>query len=329
MRPDILVVGQGIAGTLLAWELERAGLSFALADAGHASATSCAGAGIINPITGRRVVKSWRVDELLPLARTAYRNLESELSLPLWREMRIRRLFADDRERQAFAAKQAAGVAELAPFAGTADEDGFWIEGAARVDVGALLGASRARWKAQGRLHEAKVDSAEEARRHGVVIDCTGLAGARSGYFETVPWEFSKGELLEISVHGLEQDVVLNRRHWILPVGDTEAWIGATHEPGIVETAATPAARALLEASARAMLNRLFMITGQRAGVRVTLPDKLPVAGRQPGRAALGLINALGAKGALLAPMLAQQWVEHLARGRGFDPAIALDRFEH
>jgi len=65
----------------------------------------------------------------------------------------------------------------------------------------------------------------------------------------------------------------------------------------------------------------------QRAGVRVTLPDKLPVAGRHPEDPRLGIVNGLGAKGALFAPWLARQWSGHLARGAAFDGAIEVRRF--
>ena len=71
MRADFLIVGQGLAGTLLAWECERVGCSFAIADAGHATASSGVAAGMINPITGRRLVKSWEIDGRLPVARAA------------------------------------------------------------------------------------------------------------------------------------------------------------------------------------------------------------------------------------------------------------------
>src|SRR5882757_9876638 len=138
MRAEILIVGQGLAGTLIAWEFERAGISFAIADAGHTDAASRIAAGIINPITGRRLVKSWRIDELLPLARQSYREIEAALGLSLWREMRVRRLFADDRERRVTAEKQARH--ELSPYViANADDDGCWIEGAARVDLPLLL----------------------------------------------------------------------------------------------------------------------------------------------------------------------------------------------
>ena len=85
----VAIVGQGLAGTLLAWELERAGRDFLIFDAGLEGATSRMAAGIVNPITGRRVVKTWRVDELLPLAATAYRSLGKTLGVTVWREMHI------------------------------------------------------------------------------------------------------------------------------------------------------------------------------------------------------------------------------------------------
>ncbi|MBL9209951.1 MAG: FAD-dependent oxidoreductase [Opitutaceae bacterium] len=330
MRPDVLILGQGLAGTLLAWELERAGIGFRLVDCGHAGAATLAAAGIINPITGRRLVKSWRIGTLGPAARDTYRALEAELGVPLWRDLRVRRRFADERERHTWRDKVARG--ELAPYAGDAEADGFWIEHAARVDLGALLAAARARWLSAGRLRvEAfgPADLARETARHAIVIDCTGRAAAEGGRFAFVPWEYSKGEMLELAVAGLDPGVVINRRHWIVPVGAGAAWVGATHDPGLRDPRPTPAARAALEASAQDLLGAgtPFAVTGHRAGVRVTLPDKRPVAGRHPDQPHLGLINGLGAKGALWAPLLARQWVDHLQAATPFDLEVDVARF--
>jgi len=330
MRPDVLILGQGLAGTLLAWELEQAGIGFSLVDPGPTAAATTAAAGIVNPITGRRLVKSWRIDVLRPAARDTYRALEAGLGVPLWRDLRVRRRFADERERNTWREKHARG--ELAPYAGVADADGFWIEQAARVDLGALMAAARAKWLATGRLREKKfsaVDLELETTRHAVVIDCTGQTAAAGGTFAFVPWEFSKGEVLELAVDGLDPEVVLNRRHWLVSVGPGAAWVGATHEPGARDPGPTPAARTALEASARELLGaaKPFAVTGQRAGIRVNLPDKRPVAGRHPQRPRLGLVNGLGAKGALWAPSLARQWVEHLKSAAPFDPAVDVARF--
>lgn len=327
MRADILIVGQGLAGTWLAWELERAGVAFALADPGHENAATMAAAGIINPITGRRLVKSWRTDPWLPRARSAYRDLEQALGVSVWRDMRVRRLFADEHEREVLRQKLPRG--DFAPFVEEADEAGFWIEGAARVDLAPLLASTRARWAAQGRLRVEAVEMSAGLLRHDLVIDCRGRAGAIGGEFSFVPWEYSKGEVLEIAVAGLDPGVVLNRRHWIAPVAPGLAWVGATHEPGQRDAVPTAAARTQLETSAREILGpeRTFAVLGHRAGVRVTLPDKRPVAGRHPEQPRLGLINGLGAKGALWAPLLARQWVNHLTEGVAFEPEVDVRRF--
>jgi glycine/D-amino acid oxidase-like deaminating enzyme len=323
---DVLIAGQGLAGTLLAWALERAGISFAVADAGPARAATMAAAGIINPITGRRLVQSWRIDTLRPAAAAVFRELEAALGVPLWREMRVRRFFADAREREIFAVKQARG--ELAPYAGESDDTGFWIHGAARVEMAALLTAARARWRAAGRLREAVTDLDAVASQYEWVIDCTGVAATEREEFRFLPWEFSKGEVLTIAVAGLASDEILNRRRWITPVGEGSAWVGATHEPGVRDSRPGEAARVALEENARELLGgRDFAVTGQRAGVRVNLPDKRPVAGCHPERARLGLINGLGSKGGLWAPFLARQWAEHLTAGRAFDAEIGVERF--
>jgi len=322
VRAGILIVGQGLAGTLLAWEFERAGIPFAMVDAGHAAAASRVGAGIINPITGRRLVKSWRIDALRPMAAAAYRGLEAELGAPLWRERRVWRSFADDRERQVFAEKVARG--ELAPFAGAGDAEGFWIEQAASVDPVTLLAATRARWQASGQLREARVEWADVVGMHDLVIDCTGPVGGR---FDFVPWETSKGEILTLEVDGLDPEVILNRGHWILPVGPGRAKVGATAEPGRTDAVPTDEGRARLEASAAAILGRPFRVVNHEAGVRITLPDRHPVAGRHPDNPHLGVCGGLGSKGSLWAPWLARQWVNHLTEGVPFDPAVDVARF--
>lgn len=326
--PDILIVGQGLAGTLLGWACERAGLDFALVERDRGDGATPVAAGLVNPVTGRRLVKSWRVDTLLPAARTWYTEIGAELGVTLWREMAVRRLWLDDREPAVLARKL--GTGELAPYASTGDTAGFWLHGAARVDFGLLLAASRQRWRTAGRWRTDEFDAGRTADQAGVVVDCTGAAGAlASGAWPGVPWEYSRGQVLEVAVEGLPADTVLHRRHSLVPLGPGRAWVGATHEPGAVAAHVTPEGRAALAESAATMLaGRPFTVVAARAGVRLNLPDKRPVAGRHPDDPRRGICGALGAKGALWAPLLAQQWVEHLTRGTTFDPEIDVRRFE-
>ncbi|MBS1662348.1 MAG: FAD-dependent monooxygenase, partial [Bacteroidetes bacterium] len=58
---DVLIIGQGICGTFLAHELERAGLSYLLIDEVRPFSASRVAAGLINPVTGRRLVTTWMI----------------------------------------------------------------------------------------------------------------------------------------------------------------------------------------------------------------------------------------------------------------------------
>ncbi len=323
MRAPLLIVGQGLAGTLLGHACEQAGINFDIADAGHAGAASRVGAGIINPITGQRIVKSWGIDELRLPARESYRELESVLRVPLVREMRVRRLFRNDDERRVFAEKADRG--DLAPYAGAADAEGFWIEGALRVDTAALIATARGRWLAMGRLHEGRIDFSDALARHDRVVACTGADDDVGRAWAGVSCVRATGEILCVAVDRLDPEVILNRGHWVLPTTPGEARVGATYVRGESDVIA---ARAELERSARDLLGgRAFSVSAQESGVRVTTADRRPLAGIDPREPRLGVINGLGSKGALLGPWLARQWVAHLTTDAAFDPTVAPGRF--
>ena len=57
---EYVIIGQGIAGSCVAWELWRRRKSFLLLDAGETATTSRVAAGLITPVTGQRLVPSWR-----------------------------------------------------------------------------------------------------------------------------------------------------------------------------------------------------------------------------------------------------------------------------
>ena len=74
-KTEFLIVGQGISGTFLSWYLHKAGRSFIVIDNNDGSSSSRVAAGIINPVTGRRVVKTWMIDEIMPFAVNAYEEM--------------------------------------------------------------------------------------------------------------------------------------------------------------------------------------------------------------------------------------------------------------
>lgn len=324
MSADVLVLGHGIAGAMVAWTLARAGVSVRVADGGVASSASRIGAGLINPITGRRLVPSWRVREVLPLAKRVCGEMESAWGVRLWHDLRVRRLYADESERTT--ARERWTRDEFVPYGVSLDDDGCWFQGAARVDVSVLLAASEAYWRRRGAWQGEDLSLAAALARAERVIDCRGLAAARDAAWSFLPWRFTAGELLELECAGLEPDVILNRRQWLVPVGEGQAWAGATQEPGMSDPAVTADGRARLSTAVATLTTRPFQIIGQRAGVRVALPERRPVVGWHPQERRLGLVNGLGSKGALYAPWMASLWAEEMVAGKAFPEEVRLFR---
>ena len=84
-----IVVGQGIAGSCLALELADRGARVEIVDDGGGSAACLVAAGVINPITGKRLVKSWRSSVAHPRAREFYRSLEARLGKRFFHDRKI------------------------------------------------------------------------------------------------------------------------------------------------------------------------------------------------------------------------------------------------
>jgi glycine/D-amino acid oxidase-like deaminating enzyme len=75
---DYVIVGQGLAGSLIGFLLLKKGKKIGIVDNNFSTSSSMAAAGIINPITGRHFVKSWKTDELYPVFTQTYLEI-SEL----------------------------------------------------------------------------------------------------------------------------------------------------------------------------------------------------------------------------------------------------------
>ena len=90
---EFLIVGQGLAGTALAWELIWRGRDVLVVDAGEAVTSSKIAAGLVTPITGQRLALGWRVDEMLAAARPYYERVAVELGAGFFHDRIVRRIF--------------------------------------------------------------------------------------------------------------------------------------------------------------------------------------------------------------------------------------------
>src|SRR5512137_2535676 len=86
------VAGGGIAGLMTAWHLHQRGALDKIYVSDENKAASLVAAGLINPVTGIRFVKSWMADELFPYAFDCYSHMEQKLGTKFFKALNVFRI---------------------------------------------------------------------------------------------------------------------------------------------------------------------------------------------------------------------------------------------
>lgn len=295
------ILGAGLAGTFLARALLRHGLTPVVWDDPAFPSASRAAAGLVNPVTGIRLAKTWNWDAFFPAAITAFAELARDTGAPCWHPLPIDRIFRTPEEAARGEAAQAdpARSVFLRPLpepSPAAPLGGFRISGGGWLDTAVL-----ARALPPAILRPERVDPAALS---GTVIDCRGWPG---GADTPLPWHPAKGETLTLRLPDWPEDRILLRGIFTVPLGGGVFRVGATYSWDDLDPRPTDEGRRRLLDGLRALGARPGEILDHRAGVRPILRGSRPWCGPHPHQPGHWIFNGLGSKGALMAPRLAEQ----------------------
>jgi glycine oxidase len=324
----ILIIGQGIAGSVLGWVLTQRGAHVHYADAGLAGAASTTAAGIINPVTGKRYVKSWEFDTWYPTAQRVYQAMEADLGACFWYEQDIVRLLQGAEEANNWSAR--CSQPDYAQLLSEPTDAGDWeglirtgyeaarIHSAARVDFGALKYAVRCRAQALGAYEQRAYtpdDMLAATQAYDWVICCTGWWAKHCPLFPELPWQIAKGEAIRIKIlhpdaQGIRQ--MLKRTHAIVPLADGTFWVGGTYAWQFEDVHPSDSEGDLLREQVHDLLSVPYEVVERLAGVRPSVRTRRPFLCASLTQSNLLMFNGLGTKGALLAPGLAELMADYL-----------------
>ena len=183
---DFIILGQGIAGTSLAWCLRWAGSRFLVVDRQEPVTSSRIAAGLITPITGQKLIMSWRFEEFWPTAIAFYDRVQSETNTQLFARRSMVRLFTNDVEAATFQRRRDAGeyfgiVSQPVRLVNEKWFDsplgGFEMCQGGQLDVPGYLDASRKIFEDEGAFLTNDVDVSRDLRidRDGVDLPKLGV----------------------------------------------------------------------------------------------------------------------------------------------------------
>ena len=346
----VLVVGQGLAGTILAWQLRAQGIDFSLVDPNPTWSASKVAGGLVDPISGQRYFQAWKSNVVLPVARAFYPEIEALLDVRFFHPKPSIRYFSSEDDRSLWASKRhlpnvrAAFPSDPQDYFQAfirAPHQGVEVVGSAYLDTVGFLGASRAFFEAESRVITATLCYDEvhlkenqvhwQGRIFDQLIFCEGYKASQNPWFGGLNYNHSKGNMIVVPAQAAPQSHILHVGKWILPIQDAQGknWlkIGATYDTHFQDERPEPAQAAAILETLTPWIRQPLQAAEGLAGIRPIMLDNKPVLGRHPDYPQLGIFNGLASRGVSLGPYYAAQWASHLAQGAPFDPDVRVDRY--
>jgi glycine/D-amino acid oxidase-like deaminating enzyme len=331
MHVDCLIIGQGISGTLLSWFLHKEGKTFLVIDNNKVDSSSKVAAGIINPITGRRYVTTWMIDEVMPFAIDTYRSLESYLQYSFVYEKSIIDFFPSPQMLNAFVDRIAENDTYLHSYPNQNQFNQYFnydfgcgeIRPSYTIHLPLLLELWKQKLKEWNAIKEEEFlladlqTSDDHASYHditaGKVIFCDGVDAATNPWFRLLPFAPNKGEAMIIEAEELYNGHIFKRGLMLAPLPTPGLfWVGSNYQ---WEFADDKPSEHFYKQTSNLLQNWIkvpFKIVDHKAAIRPATVERRPFVGFHPHFPVIGILNGMGTKGTSLAPFFAHQLTQHL-----------------
>ena len=158
------------------------------------------------------------------------------------------------------------------------------------------------------------------------IIFAEGFGLHANPYFNDLPLDGTKGELLIIKAPNLDLDVVIKSSVFILPIGNDLYKVGATYDWKDKTNTPTEEGKQELVDKLKEIISCDFEIVEHFGGVRPTVKDRRPLVGTHPEFKQLHVLNGLGTRGVMLGPFLANQLFQHIENKIPLDKEIDIAR---
>ena len=341
---DYLIVGQGIAGTLLSYFLIKKKKKILVVDEVNTASASSIAAGIFNPITGRRFVKTWMADDVFPFAEATYRELELFTGRKFYHKMNVIRSFGGQAELREWELK-----CNLPSYTSYLEDNLIKnciygnefgcveIKNSGWLDLQIFVEAFRKRLIEENLILETELDSLDLVFKENAVmwknltfrkvIFCEGYKVLENPFFKHIPFTHAKGEILTIYSKKLKIKKIISKGIFILPLGNHFFKVGATYNWNDLDDNPTTNARNEIVEKLEKIIGNKYEIVSHRAGIRPTVVDRRPVLGLHPVFTNVGIFNGLGTKGVSLGPYFADHYAEFLKEKTPLFPEVDIRRF--
>lgn len=347
MKLDYIIVGSGLAGIAFCELLYKQNKTFVVIDDNSQHSSTVAG-GLYNPVILKRFTKVWKAREQLQIAMPFYKSLEKKFKTQFDHKQSVYRLFASVEEQNNWF--HACDDNVLSEFLSSElihlnhncinSDFGFGkVLQTGRIETARLISTYKNYLKENDRLLEDTFHHSQlEFKSDSViyrsleashVVFSEGFGLKENPFFNDLPLDGSKGELLTIHAPDLKIDFVLKSTVFLIPIGQDLYRVGATYERTDKTNEPTIKAKEELISKLNKFINCTYDIVSQSAGMRPTVKDRRPLVGQHKKYEQLFVLNGLGTRGVMTAPYVAKQLYDFIEDGHPLESEIDIKRFDH
>ena len=342
---DIIIVGSGIAGSTIAWQWLLQGKSVMMIADGEKGSSAVA-AGVYNPTILKRFTSVWKAADQLEVLHDFYPKIESLLEATFLHPIDILRRFHDEREIKSWNKKavkddlkdfMSVDIVSYENLAIDAPFDYGKVSGTGWVDtVGYMqLTTNYLEAKSAYRIEAFDFKELKHYDDHVVykqitapiIIFAEGFQMRSNPFFNHLPLQGNKGEVLTVKVPDLQLDYIIKSSVFLMPYVDDLFWVGATYNRDDVTDAPTEEAKEFLTSRLERFLKLPYEIVEHKQGIRPTTIDRRPFVGAHPEFKNYMVFNGMGSRAVLMAPWAAQQLYHSVYNNHPLDPEMDIQRF--
>lgn len=319
MDIDYLIIGQGIAGTLLSHALIGAGKRVVVIDRPHARPASLVAGAVINPLSGKHYSPAQDTERFVPAALEAYRALEQLLNAPLLQQLQL--FIFPANENEAYAFEQARRSERSGQYLHWLESRNYEILGTCfharqgiglqepvwQVDAALLLRLWREYLAGQD-AYRAEIfcnDQLEiipeglqyrDLKAKGIIF-CEGVEAADNPLFRFLPFTRNRGDVLLLSIPGLPDTGIYHRNLRLVPRGDGLFWCGSNYQWNFKNLEPDEAWREDAVMQLEKWLKLPFTLKEHIVAARPTTAGQIPLLGLHPHMPGVAIFNGLGTRG--------------------------------
>jgi glycine/D-amino acid oxidase-like deaminating enzyme len=331
----IIIVGQGISGTFLSYYLLKEGKDVLVFDEIKNNASSNITSGVINPVTGRRIVRTWMIEEIMPFAIKAYQAFEQFLQINIVHQTNIldfhptaqMQLAFDERVKEETYLLNVTNTESWRQFFnydfGIGEINPCW-----QINIQHLLQTWRKHLLEKEILIEQKFTQEHiNEYKDCTIIFCDGVANTIFPFFNLLPFAPNKGESLIAEINDLPRKNIYKQSCAIVPWKDNLWWVGSNYEWNYLNDLPSKEFSTNMEQKLKSFLKLPYKIVDHFAGLRPANLERRPFVGFHPINKNLGILNGMGTKGCSLAPYFAHQLAANILHQAPIHPNADVKRF--